>query len=92
MLPHRALPRVQDGFVGVIQTKCQPSVVCQHAIEDAQRMSAPLPPSPPVLSLLVSAAHRPGALAYMRGLSIASLDTLSAVQAGMCCAMIVVST
>lgn len=35
---HIMLHHPQEGFVGVIQKKCQPSVVCQHAIEDAQRI------------------------------------------------------
>ncbi len=36
---HIMLHHPQDGFVGVIQKRCQPSVVCQHAIEDAQASS-----------------------------------------------------
>ena len=35
---HIMLHHPQDGFVGVIQKRCQPSLVCQHAIEDAQRI------------------------------------------------------
>jgi len=28
----------QDGFIGIIQTECQPAFVCGHAIEDAQHI------------------------------------------------------
>jgi len=35
---HIMLHHPQEGFVGIIQTNCQPALVCQHAIEDAARV------------------------------------------------------
>jgi len=35
---HIMLHHPQKGFVGIIQTECQPAVVCSHAMEDARRI------------------------------------------------------
>lgn len=35
---HIMLHHPQDGFIGIIQTECQPAFVCEHAIQDAQHI------------------------------------------------------
>ncbi|EKX50340.1 hypothetical protein GUITHDRAFT_104150 [Guillardia theta CCMP2712] len=35
---HIMLHHPQDGFIGIIQTECQPAFVCSHAIQDAQHI------------------------------------------------------
>ena len=35
---HIMLHHPQDGFIGIIQTECQPAFVCEHAISDAQQI------------------------------------------------------
>jgi len=35
---HIMLHHPQEGFIGIIQTECQPAFVCGHAIEDAQHI------------------------------------------------------
>lgn len=32
---HIMLHHPQDGFIGIIQSECQPAFVCKHAVEDA---------------------------------------------------------